>query len=304
MSAGQSYLIIGAQFLLNVLVLFGAMLVMAIADEMNRGRPLPPLSIALTWVSLLLALAPVIVAVLVFIARWRTGEKLPTLMLWSPLLATIVAIPLFALAVRATADVATRSREEAERHALEAVRSSVRAGSDERVCELVNLDPRATPDEVNRCFAKLEGLRGEALWRELQWFVRSQHFHAWNAQQLGQSEEWNNRWIPVVPAERQSGFLKLFFETWMAQPDFLQSREARRLCWFTLIDVFRGQEWSEEAKAAMRTTVVPELRRRLSGPSAPAVPEGSDDLSNEELLKNLDSMAHEDRGGRQEPLGE
>jgi hypothetical protein len=84
----------------------------------------------------------------------------------------------------------------------------------------------------------------------------------------------------------------------------LQSREARRLCWFTLIDVFRGQEWSEEARAAMRTTVVPELRRRLSGPSAPAVPEGSDDLSNEELLKNLDSMAHEDRGGRQEPLGE
>jgi hypothetical protein len=199
MSAGHGYLIIGGQFLLNVLVCFGCMLVMAFADEANRGRPLPTLSSALLWLALLIALAPVIVAVLVFVAQWRASARLPTLMLWSPLLAAIVAIPLFMAAMRGSSTVAERSRQEAERIAIEEIRAPVRAGSDERVCELVTRDPRATADERNRCFAKLERLEGEALWRELQWFVSKGSFHAWSAQQLGLSEGGDNRWIPAVP---------------------------------------------------------------------------------------------------------
>jgi hypothetical protein len=297
MSVGRGYLLLGAQLLLGVLVTFGALITLAFADEANRGRPRPTLAVGLLWLSLLFALLPVLVAVLILIARWRGSETFPTLALWSPLLATLVAVPLFVVTLRATESVTARSREEAERNALEEVRSSVRAGSDERVCELVNLDPRATADEVDRCFAKLDGLKGTALWRELQWFIHSSHFSAWNAAQVGQSEEWNNRWIPVVPAGRQSGFLKRFFATWMEQPDFLQSRADRLLCWFSLIDVFRGQEWSAEARAVMRANVLPELRRRLTGPAAPTEPEGSADLSNEELLRNLDAMAREDSGG-------
>ena len=207
MSVGRGYLLLGAQLLLGVLVSFGALITLAFADEANRGRPRPPVAVALQWLSLLFALLPVIVAVLVLIARWRGSETFPTLALWSPLLATLVALPLFVVTLRATESVTARSREEAERNALEEVRSSVRAGSDERVCELVNLDPRATADAVERCFAKLEGLKGPALWREGQWFIRGSQLVALETAQGRESGGWDKPGVPGGPGRRARGLL-------------------------------------------------------------------------------------------------
>ena len=78
MSAGHEYLLLGAQLVLGVLVSFGTLITLAFADEVNRGRPRPPLARALQWLSLLLALAPVVVAVLVLVARWRADGPLST----------------------------------------------------------------------------------------------------------------------------------------------------------------------------------------------------------------------------------
>ncbi|WNG57803.1 hypothetical protein F0U59_25865 [Archangium gephyra] len=115
MSAGHEYLLLGAQLVLGVVVSFGTLMTLAFADEVNRGRPRPPLARALQWLLLLLTLAPVIVAVLILVARWRTGEPLSTLVLWSPLLTTLVAVPSFMAALRAMEAVTARSREKARR---------------------------------------------------------------------------------------------------------------------------------------------------------------------------------------------
>ncbi|OJT24447.1 hypothetical protein BO221_14920 [Archangium sp. Cb G35] len=115
MSAGHDYLLLGAQLVLGVLVSFGTLITLAFADEVNRGRPRPPLARALQWLSLLLALAPVVAAVLVLIARWRADAPLPPLMLWSPLLATLVAAPSFMAALRAMESVTARSRSSDDR---------------------------------------------------------------------------------------------------------------------------------------------------------------------------------------------
>jgi hypothetical protein len=124
MAAGHGYIILGAQLLLGVLVSFGALITLAFADEVNRGRPRPPLATALQWLSLLLALTPAIMAVLVLIVRWRADEALSTLALWSPLLTTLVALPSFMAALRAMEAVTARNREKVKRTAPEEIQSS------------------------------------------------------------------------------------------------------------------------------------------------------------------------------------
>ncbi|WPB82444.1 hypothetical protein KYC5002_25435 [Archangium violaceum] len=110
MSAGHEYLLLGAQLVLGVVASFGTLMTLAFADEVNRGRQRPPLARALQWLSLLLTLAPIIVAVLVLVARWRTDAPLSALVLWSPLLTTLIAAPSFMAALRAMESVTARSR--------------------------------------------------------------------------------------------------------------------------------------------------------------------------------------------------
>jgi hypothetical protein len=83
----------------------------------------------------------------------------------------------------------------------------------------------------------------------------------------------------------------------MARPGFLQSREDRIDFMYSITQIFRSQEWSEEARAAMRATLLPELRRRVSEASAPTDPEGGDDLSNARVLQHLNEQAGENSGG-------
>jgi hypothetical protein len=277
----RSYLILGAQLLLSCVLLFAAFVTFAFAGESNRGRPVPASAETLHLAALLVAVSPFLLSAGLLIVRWWLGDCIPPWAQLTPLLLGVVAAPLFVRLIGAAETETGRARREEQRAALEEVRASARSGSDARVCELLNLDPEAGAEEARRCFTHLERLAGPERWRELGHFHDQGHF---NVRGPSRAE-------PTVPALHQRRFLELFFETWMARPDFLGSREDRLLCWFGLHDLLVAQDWSEEARALLRSTLLPRLRERLAGPAAPAVPRDCEDLSNAELLERLDALA-------------
>jgi hypothetical protein len=158
-----------------------------------------------------------------------------------PLLACVVALPLFGGLRVAAAQVALTQRAQAEAEALSTLR-----GGHAQPCAVVARDPHATAQEQDQCLASLEALALPERWSALTPFLGPNGFATWNPQELGTSESWElGREVPKFAPALQPRFLALALEAGAAQPRTPALEEQLGACVRRLF----VQDWSPEAQA-------------------------------------------------------
>ena len=151
-----------------------------------------------------------------------------------------------------------------------ALRVAVDAGAREKACDLVRLDPKATSEDMRRCRAHLESLSSTAeRWAVLATFHDVAGFKTWTPAQVGLAprSDWSRKL--VVVRHDQEWFLRTFYETWLARPDALQSKDdlsALRSC---LRHSTRLNGWTAAAMEVFRSQLFPEIVRRVESLPAP-----------------------------------
>jgi hypothetical protein len=226
---------------------------------------------------LCLALAAVLCAAPVIAAAWIGARRLalpgPAILFWLPLALTIVGAPSAAGLLELAEIRASKAADRRTAADIASIRRQLAAGDSSRACELVNMDPKATPAEMAACRSRVDAAPDAAArWRELQPFVCwNRSFNSWNVQQLGLSAEWDwsTPMIPTVPAADQAWFLKAFFEAWLARPDAFAGDEEVGSLQCKLDDLIRD-DWSPEALRVFAAEVLPKVRARLKATPAPA----------------------------------
>lgn len=155
-------------------------------------------------------------------------------------------------------------RAEVEREA------TAERGAPDKSCDLVVLDPKATPEDMRRCRAHIESLPSpEARWAEfLKFLDDTSGFQTWTPKQVGLAPDWDwNRRVVVVRHD-QEWFLQAFYETWFARPDAFQSEKDLERLVYCLRDTSRWDGWTHAALEVHRTRVLPEIARRVEAQHA------------------------------------
>jgi hypothetical protein len=243
---------------------------LAFHGEGSRGHG-PGLDGFCVGLAAALCAAPVIAAV------WIGARRLilpgPAILFWLPLALTIVGAPSAAGLLELAEVRASKAAHRRTAADIAAIRRHLAAGDASRACELVNMDPKATPAEMAACRSRVDAAPDAAArWRELQAFVCwNRSFNSWNVQQLGLSAEWDwsKPMIPTVPAADQEWFLKAFFESWLARPDALSGDEDVGSLQCKLDDLTKDA-WSPDAVRVFAAEVLPKVRARLKATPAPA----------------------------------
>jgi hypothetical protein len=207
MSVLLAVLALTAELVACLAVLAFAAVTLGFQGEAYR-RGLDPLQAALTWLAVLLALAPLLVTVWVAWRRLfssRPWEGVP-LGLGLPVVALLAGSGVALLAFQAGELAhawASRKQRAEERSAL---RAQVEAGERGKACELVVRDPRCTRADMQRCREVLESLGSpDARWSELEKFLTAGgSFATFNPKELGFTPAWDfNRRLVVVRHDQE-----------------------------------------------------------------------------------------------------
>ncbi|NTX00642.1 hypothetical protein [Myxococcus sp. CA040A] len=268
---------------LGVALLFGVVVTLGFSGEAHRHRA-TRLHAALLRGTLFVAIVPVPLSLWVgwrYVFSERGLEGVP--LTWGlPMAASVGCAAVAALFFFAGEWLAGRESEkrlEAERRALAALRAAVVQGAREKACLLVASDPRATADDMRRCREHVDSLSEPTRrWSELSRFLGDSGFRSWNPWQVGLSPVWDwNRSVVVVRHE-QAWFLQVFYETWLARPDALQSSDELEQLSACLRTSTRRHGWSVSAVEVLMSQVLPELLWKL---------EARGDLSQSEALARV-----------------
>jgi hypothetical protein len=256
---------------LSVALLGFALVTLGFSGESYRSG-MSGLHIAFNTVAVLLALAPLVLSVWVAWRRFISSQPWEAVPLgWG--------LPFAALAVGAVgcflaflggewvASLQSEKRRAQERAAL---RAEVEGGAVEKSCDLVLLDPRATPEDMRRCRARIEALTApDARWAELKKFLGpNSGFRTWNPKQLGLAPKWDwNRDVVAIRHE-QEWFLPMFFEAWLSRPEAFGSEKDLEQLFGLLRSSSREDGWTPAAVDALRVQVLPEIARRFEAQQA------------------------------------
>jgi len=260
-------LALAAELVACLAVLAFAAVTLGFQGEAYR-RGLDPLQAALTWLAVLLALAPLLVTLWV---AWRRlfssqpwagvplGLGLPVVVL---LAGAVLALLAFQGGELAHAWASEKRRAE-ERSAL---RAQVEAGERGKACELVVKDPRCTRADMRRCREVLESLGSpDARWRELKKFLTDGgHFESFNPKELGFAPTWDFNESLVVVRHDQEWFLRTFYPALLARPETFSTPEGLQRLGGVLLSSSRHWGWTHAAGRVLRAELLPEVTRRLA----------------------------------------
>ncbi|MFP2925591.1 hypothetical protein ACLESO_10300 [Pyxidicoccus sp. 3LG] len=251
---------------LSVALLGFALVTLGFAGEAYR-HGMTPAHQALNALGILFAALPLFVTLWVSWRRFfsdRPLEGVP-LGLGLPLVACVLCAGACFLSFMAGEWFTSRESEARRQRELAALRAEVEGGAREKSCDLVLLDPAATPEDMRRCRERIESLSTpEARWSELTKFLgETAGFKTWNPKQVGLAPAWD--WSKSLAAVRhdQEWFVRAFYEAWLARPDALQSVEELERLRGCLRHGTRYSGWTPAAVEVLRSQVVPELSRRL-----------------------------------------
>ncbi|MCP3140858.1 hypothetical protein [Pyxidicoccus xibeiensis] len=251
---------------LSVVLLHYAFIMQGFAGESYR-HGMSPAHQALNVLGMFLAALPLFVTLWVSWRRFfsdRALEGIP-LGLGLPWAAFVVCAGACYLSFSAGEGFTSRAREAATQRARAALRAEVENGAEYKACELVLLDPAATPEDMRRCRALIESLpTPQARWSEFRNFLsQTSDFRSWNPKQLGLAPAWDWNRSLVAVRHDQEWFLRAFYEAWLARPAALQSAEELANLRRLLQGSTRHSGWTPAAVDVLRSQVVPELARHL-----------------------------------------
>jgi hypothetical protein len=278
MSMLLAVLALAAELVACLAVLAFAAVTLGFQGEAYR-RGLDPLQAALTWLAVLLALAPLLVTL------WVAWRRLFSSQPWAdvplglglPVVALLAGSVLALLAFQGGELAHSRASEKQRAEERRALRAQVEAGDRGKACELVVKDPRCTRADMQRCREVLESLDSpDARWRELKKFLTDgDYFESFNPKELGFTPTWDFKSLVVVRHD-QEWFLRTFYAALLARPETFSTPEGLRRLGGVLGSSRRDQGWTHAAGKVLRAELLPEVTRRL----AEAQPRGSQELQN------------------------
>jgi hypothetical protein len=256
---------------LSVALLGFALVTLGFSGESYRSG-MSSLHIAFNTVAVLFALAPFVLTLWVSWRRFISSNPWEAVPLgWGlPFVALVTCAVACFLAFLGGEWVASLQSEKRRAQERAALRAEVEGGAQEKVCDLVLLDPMATPEDMRRCRARLESLTAPgARWAELTKFLGSNTgFKTWNPKQLGLAPKWDWNRSLVAVRHDQAWFLPMFFETWLARPEAFQSEKDLDQLNGLLRSSQREDGWAPAAVDALRARVLPEIVRRFEAQQA------------------------------------
>ncbi|MFP2911396.1 hypothetical protein ACLESD_41500 [Pyxidicoccus sp. 3LFB2] len=257
---------------LSLALLAFAVVTLGFSGESHRSG-MTPLHVALNIVALVIAFAPLVITLWVAWRRFVSSRPWDDVPLGTglPLVACAVCAGATFLSFLAGEWVASLDSNRKRAQELAALRAEVEGGAQEKACDLVLLDPMATPADMQRCRARIESLSDpRARWAELRKFRHDiSGFNGWTPMKVGLAPEWDwNREVVAVRHD-QEWFIRAFYETWLAQPAAFQSPEELQHLQGCLRVSTRGHGWTPAALDVLRSQVLPELVGRLESPQDP-----------------------------------
>jgi uncharacterized membrane protein len=260
-------LALAAELVACLAVLAFAAVTIGFQGESYR-RGLEPLQLALTWLAVILAFAPLLVTVWVAWRRLfssRPWADVP-LGLGLPAVALLAGSVLAMLAFLGGELAHSRAWEKRQAEERSALRAQVEAGEREKACDLVVKDPRCTRADMRRCREVLESLgTPDARWRELKKFLDAGgYFESFNPKELGFSPTWDFNKSLVVVRHDQEWFLRTFYASLLARPETFSTPEGLRRLGNVLQSSSRHRGWTHAAGKVLRAELLPEVTRRLA----------------------------------------
>jgi len=260
-------LALAAELVACLAVLAFAAVTLGFQGEAYR-RGLDPLQAALTWLAVLLALAPLLVTV------WVAWRRLFSSQPWAgvplglglPVVVLLAGAVLALLAFQGGELAHARASEKRRAEERRALRAQVEAGERGKACELVVMDPHCTRADMRRCREVLESLDSpDARWRELKKFLTDGgYFESFNPKELGFSPTWDFNKSLVVVRHEQEWFLRTFYAALLARPETFSTPEGLRRLGNVLLSSSRHQGWTHAAGKVLRAELLPEVTRRLA----------------------------------------
>lgn len=272
-------LIVLLELALGIALIGFILMGLAFTGEAYRNG-LTPVHQAFVGIALVMAVLPAIVTLVVAWKRFASATRPEGIPLWIglPLLVLVLCAGLSVLALQQGEKSAARTWQAAREADRRALRAKVDGGARELSCDLVLEDFAATPDDMARCRARIESLADPVeRWSEMKKFTDDwRGFHSWNPAQLGFTTEWDWNRTLIAVRHDQEWFLPAFYETWLARPDALQTKEdrAQLLACIEASGSWRG--WKPAVSDAFVTTILPALQERLAAESI-RFPPGDDE---------------------------
>jgi hypothetical protein len=246
-------------------VLGWILIAFAFKGESNRGAPMPSLESIVQGLSLVIALLPAISLAVVFYINHNRPEthRLSAIYFFIPVLVAFISViaasgmVTLSEAVGVPARAEQRKQSEAEIKArISDLRTRV-SNNTASICELVNLDPAATNEEMNRCLEKIEASGdAEKRWTEFSYFL-TEPFYRLRSNEFGEEKNLSFQ----VGEKRQVWFLTTFFQTWLKISNLSDPKAREQLAGFT--ESITSGEWSNETRATLQTTVIPQIVQHL-----------------------------------------
>jgi hypothetical protein len=279
MSILFAVLVLAAELAACLAVLAYAAVTLGFQGESYR-RGLDPFQAALTWLAVLLALAPLLVTVWVAWRRLfssRPWEDVP-LGLGLPAVALLAGAVLALLAFQGGELAHAWASEKQRAEERRVLRAQVEAGERGKACELVVKDPRCTRADMQRCREVLESLGSpDARWHELEKFLTAGGgFERFNPKELGFTPAWDFNHHLVVVRHDQEWFLRTFYTALLARPETFTTLEGLQRLRDVLRSSRRDWGWTHAAGKVLRAELLPEVTRRFA--EAQARLRGSEEL--------------------------
>lgn len=277
------------------MLLVPALVGLSFLSETLRRAPLVGFAHLLRTAACMFAFVPLASAIMVGVKVSATRGKGPPRvgLLWLPVVAGAVCVPIFVGLLHGVENQVSRARRHEEFLAIQSLRASVAGGNIERACELVASDPKVNASEMAACRRSVDGQRDlSARLKRLEGFVGDNHFKSWDSRELGQTSKYDpGRSYPAVPYEDQKWFLNSYFNGLSVQNDFLSTDSSRERFRTLVQDVFY-LTWSSEARGEFQAQIKPKLIKAVGKARSSTTTNSM--LSNDALITLLNS--NRDRG--------